>query len=132
MSAPAQISPSERVSTLDRVAALAARLLGTPAAALFIGERPKLHLRGQAHNGGREEQALFDDMRALALSVPVSRSHPVLRENVQSDPILSQAAESVRFCAAFAVPLWDGSTFGILIAAGMQAQRVTPNQIRDM
>ncbi|MBI4908763.1 MAG: EAL domain-containing protein [Acidobacteria bacterium] len=120
--------PGPRGSTLDRVAALVARLLQVPAVGVYIGERPRLQLRGSAGSDG----SLREEMRSVAAWVPVTRSQPMVCANLKRDDHLHQFAPSVCFCAAFAIPLWDGGTAGVLVAADVEPHQITPNQIRDL
>lgn len=96
-----------------------------------MGERPRLQLRGLAGDSPVSGE-LIEQLRAVATWAPVTRQHPVVCADLKQEGDLHQFAPNVSFCAAFAIPLWDGNTAGVLVAADVTAHELSANQLRDM
>jgi diguanylate cyclase (GGDEF)-like protein len=116
-----------RDSALERIAALATRLMDAPVAAIYSGSPNDPTLRATAGPAGLWEH-YFREVLSNGRCQPFT-GHPLTIADTHSDPRLHVHDWPVRSIAAVAIPSWTGSDAGFLITASATPGSIAEHQL---
>lgn len=105
---------TERGSTLERIAALAARLLELPISAVYLLSSGKPQLRSSVGPLTECEWELRELVSHFRSELILGEPRIVPRE------LLARRNGAIRVCVCVLIPNWEGSSIGVLVAAGVR------------
>ncbi|MBL8173440.1 MAG: EAL domain-containing protein [Bryobacterales bacterium] len=116
-----------RDSALERIAALAARLMDVPVAAVYSGSPNQPTLRATAGPAGLWEH-YFRETLADSRCQP-STGRPLIITDTHFDPRLRASDWPVRSIIAVTIPAWNGAGAGALLAAAAVPHQLAEHQL---
>lgn len=116
-----------RDSALERIAALAARLMDVPVTAIYSGSPKEPALRASAGPAGLWEH-YFREALADQRCQPTT-SRPLIITDTHTDPRIHATDWPVRSIIGVTIPAWNGAEAGFLLAAAAVPYQLAEHQL---